>query len=202
MPAMPAAMLNRSAPGRSAAETRWCCQIRRSARWRRARCRPSRSPTRRHRQPARSPRWMPRVGANTAHATATCCGKPMSTPARRIVAWYASGGLLSLPRNVQPSSVTEPTMKLVVEPRHSSTPTSTRLPCATTCVADATSPAVNATVVKQIMKCPPPKGRELTASRKRRKGERLGSGFVVYFRLPQKRWMRRQASSRSSVLVA
>ena len=28
------------------------------------------------------------------------------------------------------------------------------------------------------------------------------AGFASYFKLPQKRWIRRQASSRSSVLVA
>ena len=53
------------------------------------------------------------------------------------------------------------------------------------------------------MMSPPPKVagtyRKSDSSAKR---ERLGSGYDVYFKLPQKRWMRRQASSRSSVLVA
>ena len=46
-------------------------------------------------------------------------GAPQGADMARVAA--PSAGL-----NMQPISVTEPTMKLVVEPRHSSTPTSTR----------------------------------------------------------------------------
>ena len=35
-----------------------------------------------------------------------------------------------------------------------------------------------------------------------RRAEKYENGGVNYFKLPQKRWIRRQASSRSSVLVA
>src|SRR5882757_4647461 len=57
-------------------------------------------------------------------------------------------------------------MKLVVEPRHSITPTSTRPLWAVAAVAAAISAVASAMLEKRIMGSPPPMERELTPSRK------------------------------------
>src|SRR3954471_3691971 len=107
------------------------------------------------------------LGAHTAQATTICWLKPRSTPARRKVAWYGWVGPPPDGLNAQSKFVTEPTMKLVVEPRHSSMPTSTR-DCAMAEEAEATRAVARAIVVRRIMWAPPQRQREATASQPNR----------------------------------
>src|SRR6516162_10565008 len=139
------------------------------------------------------------LSVNTAHTITPPPVAPTSSPNLLIDPLYTCGGPAGSGANVQATDFCDPMMKLMpAEISQVSTPARTRWAAAGSADATASASAAAPTARRNIWTL-------LCSMHKPNRGCASPIDFTQdrarHVKLPQKRWMRRQASSTSSVLV-